>query len=180
MVVSADRSRPIGSHEPETGWLGSSGRVPLGYLGDPAKTAVTFPMIGGVRVSVPGDRARYTADGTIELLGRDSMTINTGGEKVFAEEVEAALCDHPGVADALVVGRPSERWGSEVVAVVERTDPKVDPAALLAHCTAILAGYKTPKEILFVVAVHRSAAGKPDYAWAQKIALRSGKGSACS
>ena len=96
--------------------------MPLGYLGDEAKTARTFPVIDGVRYSVPGDRARYTADGLLELQGRDSVTINSGGEKIFAEEVEAALMAHPAVYDAVVAGRPSERWGNEVVAVVQLRD----------------------------------------------------------
>ncbi len=93
--------------------------MPLGYLGDEDKTARTFPVIGGVRYSIPGDRARYLADGTIELLGRDSVTVNSGGEKIFVEEVERAIAGHPSVADVVVTGRPSERWGSEVVAVVQ-------------------------------------------------------------
>ena len=93
--------------------------MPLGYFGDAEKTARTFPVIDGVRYSVPGDRARHLADGEIELLGRDSVTINSGGEKIFAEEVERAIAGHPAVHDVVVVGRPSERWGQEVVALVE-------------------------------------------------------------
>ncbi|MEI2697512.1 MAG: hypothetical protein V9E94_03910 [Microthrixaceae bacterium] len=101
------------------GWLAQSGPVPLGYLGDPDKTAKTFPTIDGVRYSVPGDRAIRKADGGIDLLGRDSQCINSGGEKIFVEEVEQAIISHPQVQDVLVAGRPSERWGNEVVAVVE-------------------------------------------------------------
>ncbi|MGV3759986.1 MAG: AMP-binding protein, partial [Actinomycetota bacterium] len=118
-VLSADRSRVLEPGDPELGWLAQTGRVPLGYLGDPAKTAATFPTVDGVRYAVAGDRARVLADGSIELHGRDSVSINTGGEEVFAEEVEQALKHHPAVFDALVVGRPSERWGQEVVAVVQ-------------------------------------------------------------
>ena len=92
-------------------WLAKSGRIPLGYLGDEEKTERTFPIVDGVRYSVPGDRARIRADGVVELLGRDSVTINSGGEKIFAEEVEQALMHHPGVYDVVVCGRPSERWG---------------------------------------------------------------------
>ncbi len=103
----------------ELGWLAQEGRVPLGYLGDAVKTARTFPVIDGVRYSVPGDRARYTPEGLLDLQGRDSVTINSGGEKIFAEEVEAALMAHPAVYDVVVAGRPSERWGNEVVAVVQ-------------------------------------------------------------
>ena len=104
------------------GWLAQTGNVPLGYLGDPDKTARTFPVIDGVRYSIPGDRARHLADGQIELLGRDSVTVNSGGEKIFVEEVERAIAGHPAVADVVVAGRPSERWGQEVVAVVQLAD----------------------------------------------------------
>ena len=104
------------------GWLAQRGYVPLGYKGDAAKTASTFPVIDGVRYAVPGDRARHRADGVIELLGRDSVTINSGGEKIFVEEVETAIASHPAVADVVVTGRPSERWGQEVVAVVALAD----------------------------------------------------------
>jgi fatty-acyl-CoA synthase len=118
-VVAEDRSRVLPPGDPELGWLTQTGRVPLGYLGDPDKTQATFPVIEGVRHAVAGDRARVLEDGSLELHGRDSVTINTGGEKVFAEEVEQALKLHPAVFDAIVVGRPSERWGQEVVAVLQ-------------------------------------------------------------
>ena len=108
-VVSADLSRVLTPGDDELGWFAQKGRVPLGYFRDAEKTARTFPVIDGVRWSVPGDRARYRADGTIEVLGRDSVTINSGGEKIFAEEVEHALKHHPAVFDAVVAGRPSER-----------------------------------------------------------------------
>ena len=104
------------------GWLAQRGYVPLGYKGDAAKTAATFPVIDGVRYAVPGDRARHQVDGHIELLGRDSVTINSGGEKIFVEEVETAIASHPAVTDVVVTGRPSERWGQEVVAVVALAD----------------------------------------------------------
>src|SRR3984893_11075377 len=104
------------------GWLAQRGYVPLGYKGDAAKTAATFPVIDGIRYAIPGDRARHRADGVIELLGRDSVTINSGGEKIFVEEVETAIASHPAVADVVVAGRPSERWGQEVVAVVSLAD----------------------------------------------------------
>ncbi|MGH9274651.1 MAG: AMP-binding protein, partial [Acidimicrobiales bacterium] len=119
VVLADDLSRRLEPGDPELGWLAQTGRVPLGYLGDPDKTARTFPVVHGVRHAVAGDRARILADGGIELHGRDSVTINTGGEKVFAEEVEQALKRHPAVFDAVVVGRPSERWGQEVVGVVQ-------------------------------------------------------------
>ena len=107
------------------GWLAQTGSVPLGYLGDEAKTARTFPVIDGVRYSIPGDRARHLANGEIQLLGRDSVTVNSGGEKIFVEEVERAIAGHPAVADVVVTGRPSERWGSEVVAVVQLAEGAV-------------------------------------------------------
>ncbi len=113
-----------GDDEDSAGWLARRDLIPLGYLGDEAKTAKTFPTIDGVRWSVPGDKARYLDDGRIELLGRDSVTINSGGEKIFAEEVERAIAAHPHVYDVVVVGRPSERWGSEVVAVVQFAEGK--------------------------------------------------------
>ena len=103
--------------DPELGWLAKTGRLALGYLGDPEKTSRTYPVVDGIRYAVPGDRARLLAAGVVELHGRDSATINSGGEKIFAEEVEAALKSHPGVYDCLVAGRPSERWGDEVVAI---------------------------------------------------------------
>ena len=110
------------------GWH-SKGLIPLGYLGDPEKTARTFPVIEGIRHAVPGDRARWHADGRIELLGRDAVTINSGGEKIFAEEVEAAIARHADVYDVVVTSRPSQRWGNEVVAVVQLADgATADPA----------------------------------------------------
>ena len=103
----------------EVGWLARCDHVPLGYLDDEAATVSTFPIIDGVRVAVPGDRARFTPDGQVELLGRDSLVVNTGGEKVFVEEVEAVLKRHDDVVDVLVIGRPSERFGHEVTAIVQ-------------------------------------------------------------
>src|SRR5262249_44829184 len=121
-IVSEDLTAVIPSPAGDLGWLAQEGRVPLGYLGDEGKTRATFPVIDGVRYSVPGDRANYTPDGLLELHGRDSVTINSGGEKIFAEEVEAAFAHHPAVYDVVVAGRPSERWGNEVVAIVQRRD----------------------------------------------------------
>ena len=119
VVVSEDLTQLLAPGDEELGWLAQQGWVPLGYLNDAPKTARTFPVIAGTRYSVPGDRARWLADGQIELLGRDAVTINSGGEKIFAEEVEQAISGHPAVADVIVVGRPSERWGQEVVALVK-------------------------------------------------------------
>jgi acyl-CoA synthetase (AMP-forming)/AMP-acid ligase II len=154
------------------GWLAQRGYVPLGYKGDAAKTAATFPVIDGVRYAVPGDRARHHADGRIELLGRDSVTINSGGEKIFVEEVETAIASHPAVADVVVTGRPSDRWGQEVVAVVALADhAKTDAAELIAHAGESLARYKLPKAIVFRGSIERSPSGKADYRWARDQAI---------
>jgi acyl-CoA synthetase (AMP-forming)/AMP-acid ligase II len=148
--------------------------VPLGYLGDEAKTRKTFPVIDGVRYSVPGDRANYTAEGLLQLHGRDSVTINSGGEKIFAEEVEQALAHHPAVYDVVVTGRPSERWGSEVVAIVQLRDGfEADVASLIAECEKHIARYKLPKDVVFVDRIVRSPAGKADYRWAREVAAGS-------
>jgi acyl-CoA synthetase (AMP-forming)/AMP-acid ligase II len=154
------------------GWLAQRGYVPLGYKGDAAKTAKTFPVIDGVRYAVPGDRARHGADGSIELLGRDSVTINSGGEKIFVEEVETAIASHPAVADVVVAGRPSERWGQEVVAVVAlASGADVGAGELVAHAAQTLARYKLPKAIVFRPVVERSPSGKADYRWAREQAV---------
>lgn len=168
VVLDEHRRRPLRPGEDATGWLAQRGRVPLGYLGDRTKTEATFPVIDGEVHAVAGDRARLRADGCIQLLGRDSVTINTGGEKVHAEEVEQVIKGHPSVYDALVVGRPSERWGREIVAVVSVTDG-FDPAEVTATAGEHLARYKLPKDYVVVDAVRRSASGKPDYAWAEAV-----------
>jgi acyl-CoA synthetase (AMP-forming)/AMP-acid ligase II len=170
-VVDEDMTRVLEGPDTELGWLAQAGRVPLGYLGDADKTRRTFPVVEGVRMAVPGDRARIDADGLLELHGRDSVTINSGGEKIFAEEVEKALAHHPGVYDVVVTGRPSERWGNEVVAVVQVRDGTDVPIAdLLDECARHVARYKLPKDIIFVDQVVRSPAGKADYRWARSIA----------
>lgn len=171
VIVDETRQRILEPGHDEAGWLAKRGRIPLGYLGDADKTAATFPVIGGIRHSVPGDRARLLADGLIELLGRDSVTINSGGEKIFAEEVEAALLNHPDVYDVVVAGRPSDRWGSEVVAIVQaRRGTTPSAADLLTEAARHLARYKLPKSIVFVDEVLRSPAGKADYRWAGTVA----------
>jgi 3-oxocholest-4-en-26-oate---CoA ligase len=164
-VLDDSRTLSLVPGSEQIGWLAASGRVPLGYLDDPDATARTFPEIDGVRYSVAGDRARRLADGGIELLGRESVTINTGGEKVFAEEVEQAIKSHPDIVDALVVGRPSERWGAEVVAVIAVRGDVTDDA-LRAHLASDLAAYKLPKAFIRRDAISRTASGKPDYTWA--------------
>jgi len=155
------------------GWLAQRGYVPLGYKGDAAKTAATFPVIDGVRYAVPGDRARHREDGRIELLGRDSVTINSGGEKIFVEEVETAIASHPAVADVVVTGRPSERWGQEVVAVVALSDAaRADAEELITHAGKSLARYKLPKAVVFRAVIERSPSGKADYRWAREQAVQ--------
>ncbi|BBY78290.1 acyl-CoA synthetase [Mycolicibacterium parafortuitum] len=154
------------------GWLAQRGYVPLGYKGDATKTAATFPVIDGVRYSIPGDRARHLADGAVELLGRDSVTINSGGEKIFAEEVESAIASHPAVADVVVAGRPSERWGQEVVAVVAlASGAQASADDLIEHASTVIARYKLPKAVVFRPVIERSPAGKADYRWAREQAV---------
>lgn len=171
VVLDDDRRRILPPDDRSVGWLATTGPIPRGYLGDPDKTAATFPLIDGVRYVVAGDRARWTSDGGIELLGREAATINTGGEKVFAEEVEAAVRSHPAVADAVVVGRPSQRWGSEVVAVVALRPggEDVDDDELREACAGSLARYKLPRAFVRVPEVQRTPSGKSDYAWARRI-----------
>ncbi|HXQ44851.1 MAG TPA: acyl-CoA synthetase [Acidimicrobiales bacterium] len=171
-VVSEDLTHELKPGDDDLGWLAQRGAVPLGYLGDAEKSARTFPVIDGVRFSVPGDRARYLADGEIELLGRDSVTINSGGEKIFAEEVEQAIISHPAVADVVVAGRPSERWGQEVVAIVQLVDGgSATTEELLEEAGRHVARYKLPKAISFLPHIVRSPAGKADYRWAKERAL---------
>jgi 3-oxocholest-4-en-26-oate---CoA ligase len=173
VVLDAELSRVLEPGEDHEGWLAQFGAVPLGYLGDPEKTARTFPTIDGVRYSVPGDRARLLADGGIELLGRDSVTINSGGEKIFAEEVEQALIRHPAVADVVVAGRPSDRWGQEVVALVQLAKGHNATAEeLLAEAGKHISRYKLPKAIGFYDTIVRAPSGKADYRWAREQALK--------
>jgi acyl-CoA synthetase (AMP-forming)/AMP-acid ligase II len=173
-VVSEDFRRVLQPGDEEMGWFAQRGRVPLGYLDDAEKTARTFPVIDGIRHSVPGDRAHHRADGMIEVLGRDSVTINSGGEKIFAEEVEHALKQHPGIYDCVVAGRPSERWGQEVVAIVQlREGSRASEAELLAEAQKHVARYKLPKAFVFCERIERSPSGKADYRWAREQAVGS-------
>ena len=154
------------------GRLARKGRVPLGYYKDPEKSAATFPVIGGERWSVPGDYGVREHDGTVTLLGRGSVSINTGGEKVYPEEVEAALKGHGDVFDAVVVGVPDERWGEQVVAVVQPR-PGCAPSleALDAQVRTSLAAYKVPRQVVLVDEIQRAPMGKPDYRWARRVAV---------
>lgn len=171
LVLSEDYTRFLRPGEAEVGWVAREGRIPLGYFNDPDATRKTFPEIDGKRVVISGDRAALEADGTLRLFGRDSLVVNTGGEKVFVEEVEEVLRAHPAIADALVVGRPSERWGEELVALVElRADAAATADELHTLCTTQLARFKAPKEFLFVEHVQRLGNGKADYRWAKRHA----------
>jgi 3-oxocholest-4-en-26-oate---CoA ligase len=171
-VVLDDELRPVEPGSSVIGKVARKGNIPLEYYKDPEKSAQTFVTApDGTRYSIPGDFATVEADGTITLLGRGSVSINSGGEKIFPEEVEAAVKSHPGVYDAIVVGVPDERWGQRVTAVVQPRDhalPTIEDVQ--AHCRTKIAGYKVPRELHLVDAVQRSPSGKPDYPWAQRVA----------
>jgi acyl-CoA synthetase (AMP-forming)/AMP-acid ligase II len=160
--------------EPSPGAVGRiarGGHVPLGYYKDPKKTETIFVELDGKRYVVPGDYGRYEEDGTVTLLGRGSQCVNTGGEKVFPEEVEGALKSHPDVFDALVVGVPDERYGERVGAVVQAHEGvELDTAALDEHVRTKIAGYKAPRSYWIAQEVRRQPSGKPDYPWAKTFA----------
>ncbi|GGO69458.1 acyl-CoA synthetase [Nonomuraea cavernae] len=172
LAVLDEKLRPV---EPGSGQLGTvakAGRIAFGYHNDPDKTARTFVTdADGTRWLLTGDLATVEADGTVTMFGRGSQCINTGGEKVFPEEVEAVLKGHPAVFDAVVTGVPDERWGNRVAAVIERR-PGVEVASeeLDAHCRRLLSGYKVPRTYAFVTEMVRSPAGKADYRWARQVA----------
>ena len=175
-TVLGEDLKPIVPGSGVIGKLARTGRLPLGYYKDPAKTAATFLVIDGKRWVVPGDLATLEEDGRITVFGRGAVCINTGGEKVFPEEVEEALKAHPDVADALVVGIPDERFGQRVAAVVQ---PREGAATLtldgiVAHCRKHVAGYKVPRELTLVAKVLRHPSGKPDYGWAKQTAMAGG------
>ena len=172
-IVLDDDLRPIPAGSEQVGRLARSGNLPIGYYKDPVKTAATFVIASdGKRYVIPGDFARIEANGTITLLGRGSVCINSGGEKIFPEEVENALKSHHEVFDAVVIGVPDDRFGEKVVAVVHarpNTSPSLD--ALQEHCRVYIAGYKVPRKLIMVDSIVRSPAGKPDYRWAKDTAL---------
>jgi len=163
---------PIAAGSGIRGKVARSGDIPLEYFNDPEKSAETFPVgKDGTRYAIPGDWAQLEADGTITLLGRGSVSINSGGEKIYPEEVEAAVKDHPDAYDAVVIGVPDERFGSRVAAVIqarEGTTPTLE--AIQEHCRTKIAGYKVPRQIHLVDGIERSPSGKPDYRWAKRIA----------
>jgi acyl-CoA synthetase (AMP-forming)/AMP-acid ligase II len=172
-IVIDDDGNPIEPGSERIGRIARSGHVPLRYHKDPEKSAATFITLNGVRYSIPGDFARVEADGSVTLLGRGSNCINSGGEKIFPEEVEGALKSHPDVFDAIVVGVPDERFGSRVAAVVQPREGKQPTLEELdTHVRTKIAGYKVPRELFLVDEVRRQPSGKPDYPWAQEYALK--------
>jgi fatty-acyl-CoA synthase len=156
----------------ETGFIARTGNTPIGYYNDPVKSAETFVTIDGTLWAVSGDAGRLDPDSMITVFGRGSTCINTGGEKVFPEEVEEALRTHPAIFDAVVTGQPDDRWGERVIAVVSSRADVARPAydAVKAYLGERLAGYKVPKALVWVDEVKRSPAGKQDYRWAQEAA----------
>lgn len=169
--VLNDEGRNVVPGSGEIGMLATTGQLPKGYLNDPEKSAATWPVIDGVRYAMPGDLATVDPDGTITLLGRGSEVINTGGEKVFAEEVETAILSHPAVRDALVVGLADERWGSRVTAIVAvRAGCALTAQELVDHVGRQLADYKRPRQVVFAGEVPRSPTGKADRPAARRLA----------
>jgi acyl-CoA synthetase (AMP-forming)/AMP-acid ligase II len=167
-VVLDEARQPVAPGSDAVGQVARTGYIPLRYHGDPEKTAATFVELDGRRFVITGDMATVADDGTITLLGRGSGCINTGGEKVFPEEVESVLRERDDVYDVLVVGAPDDRWGERVAALVQPVAghrPRAEE--LIEHCRGHLAGYKLPKSVTFVDRIVRSPAGKPDYRWAK-------------
>jgi acyl-CoA synthetase (AMP-forming)/AMP-acid ligase II len=170
-VVFDEDLNPV---EPGSGVIGKiarSGDIPQGYYNDPKKTAEVFITVRGTRYVMPGDFATVEADGSITLLGRGSIVINSGGEKIFPEEVESSVRSHPDVMDAIVCGAPDERWGQTVAAIIQ---PRVGHEApslesIQEHCRTSIAGYKLPRRLHVVDLIQRSPSGKPDYSWATTI-----------
>lgn len=172
VVLDPDTLEVLQPGSETIGRLATTGFIPLGYYKDEKKTAETF-VTGpdGKRYSMPGDFAKVEADGMITMLGRGSQCINSGGEKIFPEEVESAIKSHPDVYDVTVVGVADERWGQTVAAVIEaRADKQPELESIQAHCRKTIAGYKVPRVLKLVAKIERSPSGKPDYRWAKQIA----------
>ena len=166
-ILNEDMTAVLKPGHEGLGWWAQTGFIPLGYFDDKKKTESTFVTVEGTRYSVPGDRVRLLEDGLLELHGRESVTINSGGEKIFAEEVEQALKHHPGVYDVVVTSRRSERWGQEVVAVIQlREGIDVSEDSLLEECGRHISRYKYPKVFIYRDQIVRSSSGKADYRWA--------------
>ena len=169
VIVLGDDGQPVAPGQ--VGRLARGGHVPLGYYKDPVKTSAMFAEVDGKRYAIPGDMARVEEDGTLTLLGRGNTCVNSGGEKVFPEEVEGALKSHPDVFDALVIGMPDDLLGQRVAALVQpRPGTEPDPAALQEHVRGHIAGYKVPRSIWLTGTIRRTVSGKADYAWAREYA----------
>lgn len=174
MIVLDDNDEPVLPGSDTIGRLARKGHVPIGYYNAPEKSAATFVAIDGERWAIPGDLATVEADGRILLLGRGSVSINTGGEKVFPEEVESAVKEHPDVLDAVVVGVEDDRYGEQVVAVCQlRPNTALDSESLRQFCRSRLAPYKLPRAVVCLEQIKRSPAGKADYPWAKEQAANS-------
>jgi fatty-acyl-CoA synthase len=169
--VITDDGRLVEPGSGETGRVAVGGFQPVGYYKDEAKTAATFITFEGKRYSVPGDYATVEADGSLTLLGRGSVCINTGGEKVFPEEVEEVIKRFPGVCDVVVVGVPNERFGEAITAVVSSLGPALDTEAIKRFVKEHLAGYKAPKHVVIVDEVYRSPSGKADFKKTKEVAI---------
>jgi 3-oxocholest-4-en-26-oate---CoA ligase len=169
LIMKSDLSGELEKDSTETGWLARIGHMPLGYFKDAAKTAKTFVTVGDTRYAVPGDHAQYNDDGSINVLGRGSVCINSGGEKIYPEEIEQILRKHPQVYDAVVVGTPDDRFGEQVTAVVQpRAGERLDSTELGNFAGQHLARYKLPRTFVVVDEMVRSPSGKPDYRWAKQ------------
>jgi acyl-CoA synthetase (AMP-forming)/AMP-acid ligase II len=170
-TVFDDEFKPVVPGSDTVGRVAQRGHIPLGYWGDPEKTAKTFVEIDGERWVLPGDMAKVEADGTMRFLGRGSICINSGGEKIYPEEVEGALKSHPAVLDAVVAGIPDERWGQRVAAVLQVVEGMEAPSQgdIEEHLAARIARYKVPRFVHVVDVMQRSPSGKPDYGWATKV-----------
>ena len=171
-ILNLDTKEVIPPSDTETiGYLARKGHVPVAYYKDEEKSKKTFIEVGGVRYSIPGDMAKYEEDGQMTLLGRGSVSINSGGEKIFPEEVEMALKAHPNIFDCLVVGVKDDRWGQKVVAVIQRReDDELSLDDIKDVASKYIASYKMPKEIVFSELIERAPSGKPNYQWAQEFA----------
>jgi acyl-CoA synthetase (AMP-forming)/AMP-acid ligase II len=170
-LVLDENLKPLSPGSGVVGKVARCGDIPLEYYNDPAKSAETFVTVDGARYAVPGDFAQIESDGTITLLGRGSVSINSGGEKIYPEEVEQAVKDHPDVYDCVVIGVPDEKFGSRVAAIVEpRQGRSPDLDGIQAHCRTKIAGYKIPRQLHIVDQVERAPSGKPDYRWAKSVA----------
>ncbi|CAA0107084.1 3-oxocholest-4-en-26-oate--CoA ligase [BD1-7 clade bacterium] len=170
VVLDMDTLLPLTPDSDKVGMVARAGYIPQGYYKDPKKTAETFIQANdGKRYAVPGDFAQYESDGTMTMLGRGSACINSGGEKIFPEEVESAVKSHPQVYDVTVIGVPDERWGSTVCAIIQSRGTVPELASIQSHCRQFIAGYKVPRKLFLVEKIERAPSGKPDYRWAKAV-----------